>query len=106
MVGCSNCNKYPSEIKRQLMETLKLYIRNTLLISFLLLTSRTFAQCPTGLISYWKMNEAGGLTLIDNAGGYNAICNKVPAVDPNGIIGSAHFFLADTLSGVTAAVPN
>jgi hypothetical protein len=88
------------------MKTLKLYFRNALLISFLLLTGRTFAQCPTGLISYWKMNETGGVTLIDNAGGFNAICNTVPGVDPAGRIGSAHFFSADTNSGVTAAVAN
>lgn len=88
------------------METLKPYIKNVLLISFILLTSRTFAQCPTGLISYWKMNETSGITLIDHAGGHNAICNTVPAVDPTGIIGSAHFFMADSISGVTASVSN
>jgi len=52
------------------------------------------------------MNETSGLTLIDHAGGHNAVCNEAPSVDLNGSIGSAHFFFADTNSGVTATIPN
>ena len=78
-----------------------------MLISSFLLTSKAYSQsCPAGLISYWKMNETSGLTLIDQAGGHDALCNKIPVVDPNGKIGTAHFFLADSASGVTSTVSN
>ena len=78
-----------------------------MLISSFLLTSRAYSQsCPAGLISYWKMNETSGLTLIDQVGGHDALCNKVPDVDLNGKIGTAHFFLADSNSGVTSTVLN
>jgi hypothetical protein len=63
-------------------------------------------SCPTGLVSYWRMNEPGGLILIDQAGDHNALCNVAPDIDPDGKIGSAHFFAADSVSGVTSTVTN
>jgi hypothetical protein len=88
------------------MEKLKLYSL-LLLMTFFAIASRTYSQtCPTGLISYWKMNETSGNILIDQAGSHDALCNKVPISEPNGRIGSAHFFLADSASGVTSTVLN
>lgn len=88
------------------MKKLKSYAQLILLSSFLL-SARAYSQsCPTGLISYWKMDETSGLTLIDRAGGHDAQCNIVPGIDPNGKISSAHFFPADSNSGVTATVLN
>jgi hypothetical protein len=88
------------------MQKYKSYAQLILLTSFLLITKTYSQSCPTGLISYWKMDETSGLTLIDHAGEHAALCNKVPDIDPNGKIGSAHFFLADSLSGVTSTVSN
>ncbi len=88
------------------METLKRFAKYLLLFTAFLVTSKTYAQCPAGLISYWNMNEPSGLTLIDQAGGHNAICNEAPDLDPIGRIGSAHFFTSDSNSGVTATIPN
>ncbi len=54
---------------------------------------RLHAQtCPTGLVSYWKMDELGGLTLTDFAGSHNAICNVELAEDENGKVGVAQYF--------------
>jgi hypothetical protein len=86
------------------MKKLKFYLQLILITSFLLTTRMYSQSCPAELISYWKMNETSGLTLIDQAGGHDALCNKVPDIDPNGRIGSAHFFVADSTSGVTSTV--
>ncbi len=88
------------------MKTLVLYSKLSLLAISFMLSSNIYAQCPPGMISYWKMNETGGNTLIDKAGGNNATCNQAPAVDPSGIIGSARLFLSDSASGITATVSN
>jgi hypothetical protein len=52
------------------------------------------------------MDEPSDLTLIDKAGGHDALCNTIPGIDPDGKISSAHFFPADSNSGVTATVLN
>ncbi len=49
-------------------------------------------NCPTGLVSYWKMDELGGLTLTDFAGGHNANCNVELAADENGKVGVSQYF--------------
>lgn len=88
------------------MIKLKSFAQLMLLLSFLLITKAYSQSCPSGLISYWNMNETSGLILIDQAGGHNGLCNIVPGIDLNGRIGSSHFFPADSSSGVASTVLN
>ena len=88
------------------MEKLKVYIQ-WVFISWIVLASPLYSQsCPPGLISYWKMDETSGQTLFDETGGHDALCNMAPVNVPDGKIGSAHFFVADSNSGVTSTVSN
>jgi hypothetical protein len=88
------------------MEKVNVYAR-LVFIACLGLASPLYSQsCPPGLISYWKMDETSGLTLFDRTGGHDALCNMAPVNVPDGKIGSAYFFVADSNSGVTSTVSN
>jgi hypothetical protein len=73
----------------------KLRFFTGMILSFLAFVpfGRVNAQtCPTGLVSYWKMDELSGLTLTDFAGGHNATCNVELAEDEHGKVGVAQYF--------------
>jgi hypothetical protein len=75
------------------MRKYRLYPGMILFFLALLLIGKLSAQtCPTGLVSYWKMDELGGLTLTDYAGGHNATCNVELAPDVNGKVGVSQYF--------------
>jgi hypothetical protein len=61
-------------------------------LAFMPLGNLSAQTCPTGLVSYWKMDELSGLTLTDFAGSHNATCNVELAEDENGKIGVAQYF--------------
>ncbi len=61
-------------------------------LAFIAIGKSNAQNCPTGLVSYWKMDELGGLTLTDFAGGHNATCNVELAADENGKVGVSQYF--------------
>jgi hypothetical protein len=72
----------------------KCHLHFTLILLFSLFTiGKINAQtCPTGLISNWKMDEVGGITLHDFVGGHDATCNVELGTDPSGKVGLAQTF--------------
>jgi hypothetical protein len=76
-----------------------------LFVVYMFLMSNLHAQlCPSGLISYWRMDETSGQTLFDDAGGHHATSNVTLAVDENAEVGTAHFFYADSPNSGSKAV--
>jgi hypothetical protein len=74
-----------------------------LLIAAILFISNVYSQtCPTGLVSYWKMDELSGSALADFKSNHNASCSSAPGRDYSGKVIYAQVF--DTLK--YASVPN
>lgn len=63
-----------------------------LVVSFFLISNAFSQTCPTGLVSYWKMDEISGTTLVDAKGGHNATCNTTLGKDYSGIVRYAQVF--------------
>jgi large repetitive protein len=52
----------------------------------------SFSQsCPSGLISYWKMDETGGITFTDEQSGHNAT-RTAELTYHSGIVGNSQYF--------------
>jgi hypothetical protein len=84
------------------MKMTKQVLKLFLLIASFFVIGNTFAQtCPTGLVSYWRMDELSGTTLTDAAGGHNALCSSALARDLNGRVVYAQAF--DTLKVATVS---
>jgi hypothetical protein len=67
-----------------------------LLVASFVFSGAVMAQtCPTGLISYWRMNETSGTTYVDSKGGHNAVRNTEITPDEYGIVGTAGSFTTD-----------
>lgn len=55
------------------MKIIKLSLLTVVLASLVFSTNSLLAQdCPTNLVSFWKLDETGGTSFIDAAGGHNA----------------------------------
>lgn len=54
-------------------------------------TLAVFSQCPTNMISYWRLQEAGGSSFLDEKGNHNAIASASPS-QTDGISGKGQFF--------------
>lgn len=62
-----------------------------LIIATISFSLTSFSQCPSGLISYWKMDETGGITFSDDQSGHNAT-RTAELTYHSGRVGNSQYF--------------
>jgi hypothetical protein len=69
-----------------------------LLILTTLLISNGYSQnCPSGMISYWKLNDASEVLFDDFVGNHNATSENPVANEPSGKVDAAKYFDGTTM---------
>jgi len=60
-------------------------------------------SCPTGIISYWKLQESSGATFKDSYGNHDAVAGTSSPTQTTGISGKGQLFDKNTSSYITVA---
>jgi hypothetical protein len=77
------------------MKIKKSLISLILLVAAIVQNGNVFSQCPSGLVSYWKLDETTGTTLVDAVSGNNATRHNSTADPVTGKVdGAQHWYYA------------